>query len=332
VIQYADRRGFYEYATDLPNSVGEVFKHLGYYSDILTILGISEHSAKASRNRHAQGYSANNLGATLLELRDFKSAESYFLLAKGIYDEVGDELGSTVSAYHLARLLVERGEYRKGINALLAARNTFRRLDAQGAEVNALRRLAEAHRQAGDPDSVIAFAQEGLWLAGRIGDEMNQAVHLTELGSAFYEKGDLTTSRRYSEQALALHRRLSGFALAARSSMVIARVHNDLRDSSTAEQFAQSAADFARTAHDSKNSALANRMLGELLHDQGRHEEAIEAWSKSLITLEEIGDPLADSVRQDLTDLRAVLPIVPPEQTRPLMTDTPTQSIAPRAD
>jgi tetratricopeptide (TPR) repeat protein len=251
-------------------------------------------------------------------------------MAKQLADQIGFPLGGAAALYNLSRLHVERGEYRAGTAGLMAALDTFRRIGARGPEVNTVSRLAEAHRRAHDLDSAISFAQESLWLANALGDEMNQGFSLTELGAAFYEKGDISSAKGYSERALEIHRRLNGSAQAGKTSIILAAIHRDRGETLEAESHARNAVAFCRDGRDIRGEASANNLLAEFLYAEARHDEAREAWSRSLMAFEDIGDPQAESVRSRLTELATALPLFFPEQTRPLTPTMPSSRATPR--
>jgi tetratricopeptide (TPR) repeat protein len=239
-------------------------------------------------------------------------------MSRQLYGELGDERGVATATHNLARLQVERGEYRRGIAGLLSALATFRRIDARGQEVNTLGRLAEAHRRSHDLESAMSFAQEALWLAGRLSDHANQGFNLTELALAGYELGDLSAARGNAERALMIHTRLNGFAQAGRTSALLANICRDGGDLRGAEHHARSAAALCRRGRQPDAEAANTQLLGDILYAQARHDEAVDAWSKALAIFEDLGDPRANSVRDSLAEVAKAFHIQPPEQTRPL--------------
>jgi tetratricopeptide (TPR) repeat protein/DNA-binding SARP family transcriptional activator len=329
-IRYSGNHNYHAYAIGLPSSAGEVFQHLGYYEYFISALTVAVESARKTGNRRGQSYSLNNIGYIQLNLGKFESAESNFQMAKQLADEVGYPLGSAIASHNLARLQVERGDYRSGIEGLLATLATFRRIGAQGPEVNALCRLAEAHRRAHALDPAISFGQEALWLASKLTDEMNQGFSLTELGAALYEKGDTTSAKGHCDRALEIHIRLSAFTQAGKTSIILAAIHRDQGERPEAEFHARSSISFCHRGRDIKGEAVANDILADILYSQARHDEAIEAWSRALVTFGDIGDHRADAVRSRLAELEAALPLLFPEQTKPLVVKSPAPRMTPR--
>jgi tetratricopeptide (TPR) repeat protein len=331
LIQFAGQRKYDSYATSLPGSVGEIFARLGYYDEVFAALTVGMESARATGDHVGIASSHNNLGFYHLNFRDLESAEACFTTARQLYAAINDEGGVATATHNLSRVHVERGEYRRGIEGLFSALATFRRLGARGAEVNTLGRLAEAHRRSHDLGGAISFAQEALWLAGNLADQSNQGFNLTELSLAHYELGETTTARGYAERALMIHIRLNSFTPAGRTSAVLAGICRHDNDLPGAEHHARSATQFCHRGRDAAGEAAASDLLAEILHAQARHEEAAEAWSKSLEIFEDIGDPKAHSIRASLADLADALHIVPLEQTRPLANHKASHKLTPHS-
>ncbi|HKN99526.1 MAG TPA: BTAD domain-containing putative transcriptional regulator [Pseudonocardiaceae bacterium] len=322
-IALAGLRGdrFRQIATDLPQCAGEVFQRLGYVDDVIFCLDVAV--AAASDDRHAEAYSRQNLGFTLLESRDFSSARTQLEIAERLYEETGDRLGATVARYNLARAMVEQGDYRAGIAGLTAVLNDFRVLGATGQEAKTLYRLAQACRRSSDLDRAISFAMDGKWRAEKINDEMTQADCLTELGAAYYEKADLATAKGYAERALALNVRLSSLVRAGQASAILAAVQRDQNDLAGAEQHIKRSITFCRQGRDLVGEAAALNMLAELCHKRGRLHEAIDAWSNALAIFENIGDPRAQSIQIILDEVTRAMPASAPPQTERVYRTSP---------
>lgn len=316
VIALAGLRGsrFKQYATDLPQCVGQVFQRLGYVDDVIFCLDVAIQAATTFNDRRAQAVSWQNLGYIHLERRDFRAARTHLVVAEELYEEVGDSVGATAARYNQARILVEEGDYRAGIDGLEAALREFRRLDEAGAEVKTLHRLAQASRRSGDLNRAISFAMDGRWLAEKINDELSQADCLTELGTAYYEMSDLASAKGYIEQALVQNVRLRSHARAGQASAMLATIQRDQNDLQGAEQHAQLSVSLCRQSRDPLGEAAALSLLGELHHAQARLHDAMDAWSGALAIFEDVGDSRADSLRTTLHELSKAVGIAAPTQ------------------
>ncbi|AHH98572.1 hypothetical protein KALB_5210 [Kutzneria albida DSM 43870] len=314
VVRYAVDHGYYAYALPLPSCVGEIYLRLGYYGDILDSLNLAIHSARITKDALGEAYSINNLGVAYLNLRHFDLAESYLKVAKQKFDEIGLMLGSVIATHHLARLQVERGEYKRGIESHLTVLRDLRSIGAKGQEVIALYRLGEAYRRAHNLAEAISFSRDALWHAERLSDDRGQAFSLAELGAAYAEQGDLTAAKGYCKRGLAISERLNGADLSAKACMTLSQISCHERQFVEAERYARKALDLCVEVRDARGEATAYELLGHALYTQGEREGAVQAWRRALAVFEDLGDPQASSVRVQLAETAASLPAVPPEQ------------------
>lgn len=321
IVRYAESRELHDYVLRLPSTAGEILQRAGYYDDLLGALTMAVRSARALGDVEGETYSLGNLGFVCLALRDFASAESYLRASDVRSQEIGYRLGSAVAKHHLAQLHVERGEFDQGVRLHLDALDMFRRLEAKGNEVIAVYRLGEAYRRANNLHAAMSSCRDGLWLAEQLGDLRGQALILTELGISYYEYGDLASARGYALSALAIHERLRDAAQAGKTYNVLCAIHRAEGDKAEAERCAYRAITYCRSARDFRGQAVAHDALGQLLHARAHLDEASEAWSKALAILEDLGDPLASSVRARLAELAELPPPIPATRTVPLLRD-----------
>lgn len=328
-ILYAHRRGFGEYAKNLPTSCGEIYELLGCHDDVMSMLNVGLDASKIDGDRDGQANYLNNIGLSYLNYGDFESAVTFFAGAGQLYHEIGLAEGSASVLHNQGRLLMERGEYRRGIDAMLESLVVFRRIGEQGREIIALSRLGEAYRRSHNLEAAISYSRDGLWLAEKFGDEVMVSHNLAQLGAVYLEKGDLTGAKGYLARALSLQQRLRILKGVGSTSLALAAICREERDLPEAERYASSAVVSCRNARDVRGEAMANERLAEIRFSQGRHDEAVQAWRMALIIYQDMSDSRADSVRQQLTELAAALPAMPPEQTRPLAGDLQGRRVFP---
>jgi tetratricopeptide (TPR) repeat protein len=312
-ISIAGQNGFHDYATLLPQSIGEIFLRLGYVEDTMAGLNVAIETAESTGNLQVQADSHHNIGHALVRQCEFESARFHLTMAQRLYTEAGDQNGTTTARYNLAWLQVEQGEYQAGIDGLNEALSSFRELGDRGAVAKTLFRLANAYRRSGRPDEAVSRAQDGRWLAEEINDEVMQGDCLCELSAAYLEKGDWVSAKGYAERSLAITVRTRSLVQAAQASTVLAIAHREQGDPAAAMQHLRSAANLAK-GQDRITEAAALRLLAEICFKQALHEEAINAASAALAIFEDTGDSRTDSARSLLNDATAALPIATPEQ------------------
>jgi tetratricopeptide (TPR) repeat protein len=315
LVHFAADRGYDEYVVKLSSCI-EAYQRLGNFGDVLDFLGLALRAARSSNDSLGEAYSLNNIGFMCLNQRRFDLAESYLLDAQRKFGEVGMPEGVAGAGFNLGRVLVERGDVRQGIEHHLAALATFRDIGAQGPEVMSLYRLGEAHRIAHNLDAAISFLRDALWLAERLEDRRSQAFSLAELGAVYAEQGDFGSAAGYGRRALAISESLGDTPLAAKAGMVLARIARDERSFEEAARYARWAAELYEQVRDVRGEALSCDVLASAQYALGERDEATHAWHRAIVVLEDLGDPLAETVRLRLAEAVASLPAGPPAQGR----------------
>ena len=300
LTHHAAARELDEYALRLPTTSGEMLQRLGYYDDVLSALNIAIRAARSLGDTEAEADTVSNLGFVHVLLRDFVSAESCLRTADNLYDRIGNVVGGAMVLHYLARLRVEQGRFRDGIELNRAALAKLRGQGTEGLEIIVLYRLAEAHRLANDLGAATSYCRDALWLAEKLADERAQAQCLTELGAIGLAAGDLVLARGYCHRAIAVHERLREHYQAGKTYVVLGAIHGGQGNLAEAERYARRAAVACRQARYATGELDAYDSLGRLLHARGRAEEAAEAWSKALAIAEDIGDDRANQLRHRL--------------------------------
>jgi tetratricopeptide (TPR) repeat protein len=318
IIRYAITHGLHAYVRRLTSASGEILQRVGFHDDVLDSLNLAVQSAREIGDIEGEGDALSNLGFIHLNLRNLAAAEAFLRAADERYQGTGYQVGRAIVAHHLARLHVERGQHTRAIRLYLDALATLREADERGLEIAVLCRLSEAYRRAGNLETAMSFCRDGLWVAEQVGDQRGQARCLAEMGSIYYENGDITSAKGYSGRALAAQERLRDLAQVSSTYNQLAVIHRDDGDLLEAERCARLGLDYGHAARSPRDEAALYRMLGHILHEQARHEEAAEAWSRSLAIFEDLTDPLADSVRAQLSELVDVPPRIPGTRTEPL--------------
>jgi tetratricopeptide (TPR) repeat protein len=304
-IGFARAHGYHKYVTAMSSSTGETFLRLGYYEDVVFGLRAAIASAEAISDIEMLADSLGNLGFVFLRLRNHVAAEDYFRRSKEIYDRVGWPLGSATSLDRMGRLYVERGEYRRGIEAQQAALRALRAIDspeARGHEIVVLYRLGEAFRRMGDLDAAVRHANQGLWLAETSSDVRGSAYCHAELAATCYELQDLQLAHSHSVKSSELSVDLEDYELAAKNWGLLGLISRDQGDIRRAEYYLRAAAAAARELRDLLSEAEMYHVLGQLLRENGDAEKAIEWLTKAMAIFERLNDSRAEDIRRLLLD------------------------------
>jgi tetratricopeptide (TPR) repeat protein len=319
IVRHASESGSHGYASRLPSATGEIFQRLGYFEDVFTSLNIAVDSAQVVGDLQSEAYTLNNIGVVHLNLHDFASAESMFRAAKERFEQIGFSFGSAAVSHNLARVQVERGEIRAGIEAHIAALAALRQAGADSREVDSLYRLAEAYRRAGSLTAAESHARDALWLATKLGDVSGEGSSLTELGATLFERGSLASAKDYLTRGLELVNKVGATGPVSKALNLLANVHRAEGDLAGAERCARLALACCRGVRDSRGEATALTLLGQLFQSQARQDEAAQALATALAIFEDLGDDRAGAVRTRLAELPASPLTIPSTRTEQIV-------------
>jgi tetratricopeptide (TPR) repeat protein len=309
IMKYAVDNGFHEYGSKLPSVIGEIFQRLGYRREVATTLRIAIHAAKTMGDRINEASWKGNLAFIEIAMGEFDAAQENILSAKALCEQLEYPLGIATMDHYMGRLLVERGEVQRGIEAHEHALAAFRRIDAKGPEVIAQYRLGEAYRRANNLENATSLLRDALWNADRMMDSYTKGCVLAELAAVHMELGDMADTKGYCQRALEIHEDVDP-TQSGKVYNILASVYYNERNYGSAELYARRALAYCRDARDSRGQALALRTIGESLHQQARHEQAVESWSLAVSLLESTGDRQAAAV---VRDLLSEAPTTPPD-------------------
>ncbi len=241
------------------------------------------------------------LGELLTLQGDYDGAIGHLETALGI---AGDERQATLD-HRLAMVLGRRGDRVRADRFLVAA------LDALGPEGNPVARAlilvdrgANAHLD-GDSEQATQFALEALSLAEIAGDPTSVARSKDLLGIQSRSRGDLAAAREYLEGAIAAadladEGQREGAPVGIDPSVKIAALNTlalvaaDAGDRARAIELTRDALIRCERQGDRHRQAALENNLADLLHEEGRGDEAMGHLKRAVALFAEIGGPPGD--------------------------------------
>ncbi|HEY8245297.1 MAG TPA: adenylate/guanylate cyclase domain-containing protein [Casimicrobiaceae bacterium] len=153
----------------------------------------------------------------------------------------------------------------------------------------ALAGLAKLNWQT-DQEAALKYANEGLAIADRIGDDRTRAANLNAIGVVRYLRGEYDAAKPLLERAVALNEATGNPKEAGRVAANLGHLHAAQSRDDDALAAYRRAAEFGERAGDDAGLATVNDGIGNLLHGQGRYREAIAAFERSLAHAARAGD------------------------------------------
>jgi CHAT domain-containing protein/tetratricopeptide (TPR) repeat protein len=196
--------------------------------------------------------------------------------------ETGDQ-GALARALRLVgNILVGRGDYPGGSEALDEAWAVAAALGARNSEARGLNDAAIAYRRRGDVEHAVDLYERALMLARATADGQMEGLILNNLGVAYKTLGELDRALELYEQALA-HRRAAGDSRSQYHALInLAIVRRGRGEFEAARLHAEEALAISRRIGDGVREAGALNALGQALSASGRHAEALERLGHAL--------------------------------------------------
>nr|BFE99498.1 tetratricopeptide repeat protein [Streptoalloteichus tenebrarius] len=312
VVQQAERLGLHHHAALLPSTFVDILLHFGHYEELVLVFTVAVRAAKAARDKDMEASAFNNLGSVHQELRDYEEADTCFRKSYALYEALGDVPGCSAALHNLGTTHIRRRRYPEGIEFYRRSLSLAVGTGLPGEEVRASRRLAWAYAQARRYTDASPQYQHAWQLSRTIGDLHMQGTILAELGELHYLSGDTTAAEQYCREALAIHRRRTNLSGAGLAYTVLAQMSGDRDQWEESRTAIRIAIACYRQARDPEGEAQATDVLGLVLRKLGLHEAAGEAWKRAVDLYQELGHPRADTLRDELGEVRAELPALPP--------------------
>ncbi len=253
---------------------GDVERSIATYKDAIEL-------SRRSRYGDALAKSLLVLGDILLSLERYDEALEYLVEAADCFFRLEDaqaeaEALTKIAAIHERRDRVEEAE--------AAWRRIAERLDALSVstEIETLEAFARLARQRGDETEGLAHYLDAIDLAERAGEAEKEAQLRNSAGILEWQRGHFEEALGHYRKALELFRLwedADGTGLMMNSiGLTLFR----LKRHREAEDQMLEAIDAHRGRGHAQLEAHALAVLGDICVDEGRHEEAIEAYAGSL--------------------------------------------------
>lgn len=196
--------------------------------------------------------------------------------------EAGEQ-GALARALRLVgNILVGRGDYPAGSEALDEAWAVAAALGARNSEARGLNDAAIAYRRRGDVEHAVDLYERALTLARATADGQMEGLILNNLGVAYKTLGEFDRALELYDQALA-HRRAAGDTRSQYHALInLAIVRRGRGEFEVARLHAEEALTISRAIGDGVREAGALNALGQVLSASGRHAEALERLGQAL--------------------------------------------------
>lgn len=133
------------------------------------------------------------------------------------------------------------------------------------------------------------LSEEALLIFRELGDHLNEARTLNNLGIAAYEQGNLEEAQHHFSQALQIYRDLGDDWGIAAALTNVGLVVMDMDAPSAAKGYHAEALTIFRALDDKRSAAIALNNLAVLAHQEGNYQDAHTMWHECVSLYREMG-------------------------------------------
>ncbi|MDQ3952714.1 MAG: helix-turn-helix domain-containing protein [Actinomycetota bacterium] len=226
-----------------------------------------------------------------VQLGVHSKATEYADAAIAMLPEVEDPFNQAVMHVNLATAYLRDGRAKEADESLLRAEDLFRNLDLRAESATAhLNRGYSLVRGGGDLGIATSELETARELFVSMGNDNLEAHALNELAHIARVEGDLVAARRHLDRSLSILKNSEDVG-----ELALAHLERGLciqeEDSKRAEKHLRKAVDLFTKAEQFLRAARAHRVLGDMLMEQGREDEACKVFRAGLWVLENFECP-----------------------------------------
>src|ERR1044072_6591366 len=144
----------------------------------------------------------SNLGVNWGKLGDYRKALDFHLQSLEFRSEKDDPSGKGVTLNNIAETYEDLGDKQKGLENYVEAVRLLRAARYQRQLTGALKNLGVFYRNEGQFDKAFEDLDEARTISATTGDQMNEAIALSELARLAFHRGNLTEALKLIEQAI----------------------------------------------------------------------------------------------------------------------------------
>ncbi|MGH3157021.1 MAG: tetratricopeptide repeat protein, partial [Streptosporangiaceae bacterium] len=262
VIEQAARTGFDMHAWLLSWSLGDFLDRQGIWHEWVTAQQTALAAATRLGDRALQACAARGLGRACTELGALQDARDHFRRTLELDRQLGDGVGQANTLLSLARVAEYLGQYNEAVGHARQALDLMWAAGDTAGQARALNGLGWFHTHAGSYEEALACCEEALVLYQCTEDRRGEYTTCDSLGYAHALVG-------HQARAITCYQRaVAGFV----------------------------------ELGDRPNLACTLVRLGDAYHATGHSGKASAAWQQALAIVEDLQDPSAAHVREELRE------------------------------
>ena len=189
-------------ATTVSN-IGWAYGQLGEYEKALEFYGQALETFRKVQSKYNIAQTLTNIGMNWAKLGDYRKGLDFHLQALQFRSEKDDPSGKGITLNNIANCYEHLGDKQKALENYLEAVRLLRAAKYSRQLTGALKSLGVFYRSEGQFDKALENLNEARSISATTGDQMNEAIALSELAKLAFAGGNLSEAVRLIELAIA---------------------------------------------------------------------------------------------------------------------------------
>jgi tetratricopeptide (TPR) repeat protein len=255
-------------------------------------------------DRRGEGAVLDNLGIAYKNLGETRLAIDFYEKALEIDREIGNRAGEAAALDNLGIAHSVLGEIRPAIEYYEKALKIDREIDDRRGEGAALSNLGWTYATLGEPLRAIEYYEKALEISREIGAGCGEAAVMGNLGNAYGALGEPRRAIEYYGKALEIYRQIGDRRGEGTVLGNLGNAYAALGETRRAIEFYGMAHEIDREIGDRSGEGIGLWNMSLALDKLGERAQAIARAEAALKILEQIENPNAAKVRQQLAEWR----------------------------
>jgi tetratricopeptide (TPR) repeat protein len=259
-------------------NLGTAYKNMGQYRKTISYYEQALKIARERKDSRNEGVWLGNLGSTYWSMGQYQKAISYYEQALKSAREKKDRRNEGAWLGNLGSCYSVLGQTLRAIDFYQQALKIDREIGDRQMEAIDLGNLGNCFADLGETDRTIEYFELALVIAREIGARSTEAINLTNLGDVLLDKDKSDEAVVHYNQSINIADEIGNVQEQneARYGLALARLY-----SGNLSQ-ARSTIEEARKYNFPRNNHQVQALLGLILHRQGLHKQAQEAFSAAI--------------------------------------------------
>ena len=232
----------------------------------------------------------NNLAVLANQYGEISKALQYFNKSLKIQEEIGDEIGASISLSNVGLIYSNQGETSKALTYYNKSLKIQEEIGYKAGMAITLNNIGIIFDDQGNIPKALEYYTRSLKINEEISDKYGTATALNNLGSIYYNQGNNENALEYHRRSLKILEEIGDKTGMANSLNNIGLIYSDEGDMPKALAHYSKSLKIQEGFGDKLGIAASLNNIGSIYYNQTDFSNALLYYNKSLKIREEIGD------------------------------------------